>query len=107
LFLENVHVGRTVLEGGVVHVPDVLADPEYARLDAQKISGHRAAFAGGKCRRRDLRDKNGAAAVHRQADRAGEDIRRSGGDLLERVLDALALAPVPDARRKAGSSRSR
>ena len=37
-------VGRTVLEGGVVHVPDVLADPEYARLDAQKISGHRAAL---------------------------------------------------------------
>ena len=28
----------------MVHVPDVLADPEYARLDAQKISGHRAAL---------------------------------------------------------------
>jgi signal transduction histidine kinase len=37
-------VGRTVLEGGVVHVPDVLADPEYTRHEAQKISGHRAAL---------------------------------------------------------------
>ena len=55
-------VGRTALEGGEVHVPDVLADPEYACLDAQKIGGHRtsarrAALAGGKCRRRDLRDE--------------------------------------------------
>jgi GAF domain-containing protein len=37
-------VGRTALKGGLVHVPDVLADPEYARLDVQKISGYRAAL---------------------------------------------------------------
>jgi GAF domain-containing protein len=37
-------VGRTALKRGPVHVPDVLADPEYARLDAQKISGYRAAI---------------------------------------------------------------
>jgi signal transduction histidine kinase len=34
--------GRTALEGRVVHVPDVLADPEYARLDVQRIGGYRA-----------------------------------------------------------------
>src|SRR5262249_2790893 len=34
--------GRTALEGRVVHIPDVLADPEYARLDVQRISGYRA-----------------------------------------------------------------
>ncbi len=34
--------GRTALEGRIVHVPDVLADPEYARLDVQKIAGYRA-----------------------------------------------------------------
>jgi signal transduction histidine kinase len=34
--------GRTALEGRVVHVPDVLADPEYTRLDVQRISGYRA-----------------------------------------------------------------
>src|SRR5262249_9627322 len=34
--------GRTALEGRVVHVPDVLADPEYVRLDVQRIGGYRA-----------------------------------------------------------------
>jgi GAF domain-containing protein len=34
--------GRTALEGTVVHVPDVLADPEYTRLDVQRIGGYRA-----------------------------------------------------------------
>src|SRR5262249_6235766 len=36
--------GRTALEGGVVHIPDVLADPEYTRHEGQKISGYRAAL---------------------------------------------------------------
>src|SRR5262249_12203703 len=36
-------VARRVLkEGKTVHVPDVLADPEYTALDFQKIAGHRA-----------------------------------------------------------------
>ena len=35
-------VGRAALEGRVIHIPDVLADPEYTRLDAQKVSGYRA-----------------------------------------------------------------
>jgi GAF domain-containing protein len=34
--------GRVLQEGKTVHVPDVLADPEYAVVDAQKIAGHRA-----------------------------------------------------------------
>ena len=37
-------VGRTAIEGRVIHIPDVLADPEYARRDAQQISGFRAAL---------------------------------------------------------------
>jgi GAF domain-containing protein len=37
-------VGRTALEGKVVHIPDVLADPEYARREAQAIGGYRAAL---------------------------------------------------------------
>ncbi len=36
--------GRTALEGRVVHVPDVLADPEYTWNEAQKIGGYRAAL---------------------------------------------------------------
>ena len=37
-------VGRTAIEGRVVHIPDVLADPNYTRHDAQKVSGYRAAL---------------------------------------------------------------
>jgi signal transduction histidine kinase len=36
--------GRAALEAKVVHVPDVLADPEYTWSDAQKIGGYRAAL---------------------------------------------------------------
>ncbi len=35
-------VGRTAIEGRVVHVPDVLADPEYTQIGAQEIAGYRA-----------------------------------------------------------------
>ena len=34
--------GRVLQEGKTVHVPDILTDPEYVALDAQKIAGHRA-----------------------------------------------------------------
>ena len=36
--------GRTALEGRVIHIPDVLADPEYTWSEAQKIGGYRAAL---------------------------------------------------------------
>jgi signal transduction histidine kinase len=34
--------GRTALEQKTVHIPDCLADPEYALHDFQEIAGHRA-----------------------------------------------------------------
>ena len=37
-------VGRAASEAAVVHIPDVLADPEYAWGGAQKIGGYRAAL---------------------------------------------------------------
>jgi two-component system, NtrC family, sensor kinase len=37
-------VGRTVFEGKVVHLQDVLADPEYTWSEPQKIGGYRAAL---------------------------------------------------------------
>jgi GAF domain-containing protein len=37
-------VGRTMLEAKTVQVSDVVADPEYALSDLQKISGYRAAL---------------------------------------------------------------
>jgi GAF domain-containing protein len=36
--------GRAALEGKIIHVPDVLADPEYGLLDAQKVGGFRTAL---------------------------------------------------------------
>jgi two-component system NtrC family sensor kinase len=35
-------VGRTVIDKQLVHISDVLADPDYKRFDAQKIAGYRA-----------------------------------------------------------------
>ena len=35
-------IGRTALEGKTVHIPDVLADPEYTFLGAQKLGQYRA-----------------------------------------------------------------
>ena len=34
-------VGARMLEGHVVHVPDVLADPEYSSVETQKLGGYR------------------------------------------------------------------
>ena len=38
-------VGRAAIEGKAVNIPDVLADPEYTFLDAQKIARYRANLA--------------------------------------------------------------
>ena len=34
-------MGRVLLEGRVVHIPDVKADPEYTFVEAQKLGGYR------------------------------------------------------------------
>ena len=34
--------GRTVLEGRIIHIPDVLADPEFTWFEAQKRGGYRS-----------------------------------------------------------------
>jgi signal transduction histidine kinase len=38
-------VGRALLEGTTAHIPDVLADPEYAFAEAQKLGGYRTVLA--------------------------------------------------------------
>ena len=36
--------GRTIVEGHIVHIPDLLADPDYKRPEAQKLMGFKAAL---------------------------------------------------------------
>jgi GAF domain-containing protein len=35
-------IGRAAVEGKIVHIPDVLADPEYTNWEAQKLGGFRS-----------------------------------------------------------------
>jgi GAF domain-containing protein len=58
--------GRTLLERRAVHIADLTADPEYAHPKVITIGQMRSAPAGG--------------AVHREADRASQDLPRPGGD---------------------------
>jgi GAF domain-containing protein len=46
--------GRAALEGRVVHVPDVLADPDYTWTGAQEIGGYRAALGAPLLRKGDV-----------------------------------------------------
>ena len=36
--------GRTIVEGHIVHIPDLLADPDFKRPEAQKLMGFKAAL---------------------------------------------------------------
>src|SRR5262245_54321664 len=46
--------GRAALEARVVHVPDVLADPDYTWTGAQEIGGYRAALGAPLLRKGDF-----------------------------------------------------
>ena len=96
--------GRVLLERKIVHLPDVLADPEYTYGAGQKIGGFRTLLGvplmregspigvhrlGAKLR----------AAIHRQANRTGHDLRRPGGDRhRECALVQRIAGPHPRAR---------
>ena len=47
-------VGRTVREGRIIHIPDVLADPDYKMIDAAKLGGIRTMLASRCCARERL-----------------------------------------------------
>ena len=69
-------VGRALLEGRAVHIPDVKADPEYTLVEGAAIGrlphgSRRSDVARGRSNRRAELDAFGSAAVHRETDRAG------------------------------------
>ena len=79
-------IGRALLEGRTVQIADVLADPEYTlEPSRQRLGGYRTMLGvpllrEGNPDRRDRACIARGAPLHRQADRAGHDLRRPGGD---------------------------
>ena len=68
--------GRAVAEGKTIHIPDVLADPEYDYTQGQKVGGYRTLLGvplmrEGRGRRRLGLRALRTATVHTAADRAG------------------------------------
>ena len=77
--------GRAVLEGRTIHIPDVMADPEYEITERTRIGEIRTLLGVPLMREGNpigviVSAAKYCAAVHRQADRAGDYFCRPGGD---------------------------
>jgi GAF domain-containing protein len=75
--------GQAALVGKIIHLPDVLADPEFVLLDAQKVGGFRTALGvplmrGGTANRNHVSGAREGRAVYRTTDRACDHFCRSG-----------------------------
>jgi class 3 adenylate cyclase len=79
-------LGRTVLERRLVHIPDVLEDPDYELVDLQKLAGYRTALGVPMVREGEL---IGAIAVARNQVRPFDaaEIR-----LIETFADFVVIA---------------
>src|SRR5262249_41369622 len=79
-------VGRSALDGRTVHIPDVLAEPEYTFLEAQKLGHYRANLAVPL-----LREGNpiGALSLNRQEARPFTDKQI---ELVETFADQAVIA---------------
>ena len=70
-------VARTALERATVHIPDVLADPEYTWHEGKRLAGVSGLCSEYRCCEREHRigvmamTTTNSRAVYRQADRAG------------------------------------
>ena len=78
-------VGRTALEGHRIHIPDVLADPEYGWTESIARGGFRTMLGVPLMREGTpigviaAMPLNGCP-LHQQTDRTGDDLCRPGGD---------------------------
>ena len=75
---------RAILTRSVVHIPDISKDPEYTAAPVVQV-GFRSVLAvpmlrDGAADRRDRPRAARAAPIHRSANRASADLRRTGGD---------------------------
>jgi len=78
--------GRTVIEGHTIHIPDVLEDPEFERLDAQSLTGMRSALGVPL-----LRDGNLIGVLILQRFAAGEFTSKQI-ELMETFADQAVIA---------------
>ena len=101
--------GRTVLDRAVVHIPDILADPEYTWAGPQKFGEYRT-MLGIPLMREGLpigvlaMTREQAAAVHTRPDRADLDLRRPGRD---RHRNAAPVQRGAGAHRRESSAPAR
>ena len=76
--------GRTLLEGHMVHIPDVLSDPEYTFEEAKRWGEFRTILSvpmlRGGADRRPRPEQGRREALYREANRACDHLCRSGGD---------------------------
>src|SRR5271167_3179693 len=90
-------VMRVALEGRVVHVADVTADPDFALPESVTVGGLRTIagvplLARGSGGRRDRDGPPARRAVYRAADRTGPHLCRSGGDRDRECAAAQGIA---------------
>ena len=98
--------GRALLERRVIHIPDAMADPSTNGPRARRGTEVRTILAVPMLREASvigvfmIRTDRGTA-LHRQADRAGEDLRRPGGHR-DRERPPAPGAPGPEPRSDRG-----
>ena len=77
-------LGRTAIEKRTIHLPDVLADPEFTTFDRQRVARAHHTWCSSCARRGRNRGhrvgSQGSTPLHQEANRARGDFRQPGDD---------------------------